>query len=103
LTDPFIGDRVVASLGGFIGRRTDLYFSGGYVTGSFGLSDRNFDTAVAGARFRTALTRNLALFAQYFYYQYTFAESVAEDLFVPTAQERQGFRAGLTIWVPLLR
>ena len=103
LTEPFVGDRVVASLGGFLGRRTDLFFQAGYVSGSFGLSERNFDTAVGGVRLRTAVTRNLALFAQYFYYQYTFAESVAEDLFVPAEQERQGFRAGLTVWVPMLR
>ncbi len=103
LNEPFIGDRVIASLGGLVGRRTDILFSAGYVTGSFGLSERNYDTATAGARIRTAITRNLALFAQYFYYQYHFDESVAEDLFVPDAQERQGFRAGLTVWVPLLR
>ncbi len=103
LNEPFIGDRVVASLGGMLGWRTDLFLSAGYVTGSFGLRDRNFDTAIAGGRIRTALTRNLALFAQYFYYQYSFDDSLASDLFMPGATERQGVRAGLTVWVPLLR
>ena len=103
LNDAFMGDRVVASLGGLLGQRTDVLFTGGYVSGSFGLRERNFDTAIAGARIRTALTRHLALFAQYFFYQYRFDETVAEDLFLPGAQERQGLRAGLTVWVPLLR
>ncbi|HTV00108.1 MAG TPA: hypothetical protein VMF13_06200 [Luteitalea sp.] len=103
LTDPFYGDRLFASIGGLIGLRSDLFFSAGYLSGSVGLSRRNYDTATAGVRLRTGLSRTMALFAQYYYFQYQFDESIAQDLFVPEGQERQGFRAGLTVWVPLLR
>src|SRR5690606_11861591 len=82
LSEPFEGDRVTATLGGWLGRRTDLSMSAGYVTGSVGLSRRNFNTALATARIRTALSSHVALFAQYHYYQYDFASSLAEQLVV---------------------
>lgn len=103
LGEPFEGDRVMASIGGLLAPRTDLVASAGYVSGSFGIRRRNFSTALGNVRVRTALTRHLALFAQYFYFQYDFAESLASQLIVAPQLERQGLRAGLTVWVPFIR
>jgi hypothetical protein len=101
--DPVEGDRVLASLGGLITRALDLSMSVGYLNGAVGMRTRNFDTTLANARLRLALTRNLALFAQYFYYQYAYDEGIADQLLIAPDLERQGFRAGLTVWLPLLR
>lgn len=103
LSEPFEGDRIVASLGGFLNRRTDVMASAGYVSGSFGMSRRNFSTALANARIRTSLTPNVSLFAQYFYFQYDFSSSLADRLVVAPHLERQGLRGGLTVWLPLTR
>lgn len=103
-SDPlFTSDRVIASLGGLLNRRTDVQFQAGYVLGGFGSARRAYNTTLASARIRTGLTRHMGLFAQYFYYQYDFQESISSALVVPPALERQGVRAGLTVWLPLLR
>ena len=93
----------MANVGGLIGRRVDVAMSAGYLSGAIGFRDRNFDTALASARARVALSQNLALFAQYFYYQYAFDEAVTTRLIVAPELERQGVRIGLTVWVPVLR
>jgi hypothetical protein len=103
LSEPFQGDQVMANVGGLIGRRVDVAMSAGYLSGAIGFRDRNFDTALASARARVALSQNLALFAQYFYYQYAFDEAVTTRLIVAPELERQGVRIGLTVWVPVLR
>lgn len=97
------GDVVLASLGGLLTRRIDMQASVGYTSGAIGLRERNFDTALANARVRLALTDKLALFAQYFYYQYNFDPTIAEQVIVAPELERQGVRVGLTFWLPLVR
>jgi len=97
------GDSIMGGVGGLLNRRTDVQASVGYVSGAIGLRERNFDTAMASVRVRTALTETVALFAQYFYYQYAFSGDVVETLIVAPELERQGVRAGLTFWVPLIR
>jgi hypothetical protein len=83
--EPVEGDRVAASLSGLLTRSLELQVQASYLSGAIGLQDRNFDTGIAGARLRYALNQKLALFAQYFYF------------------ERQGFRVGLTVWLPVVR
>jgi hypothetical protein len=77
--------------------------SAGYVSGAVGLSERNFDSTLANARLRFALHPRAALFAQYFYYTYLYKDGVADHLLASPELERQGFRAGLNIWLPLVR
>jgi hypothetical protein len=102
-TEPIEGDRVLASLGGLLTRTLDLSISAGYMSGAIGLQERNFDTGIASARLRFALHARAALFAQYFYYQYSYADGVA-DLVLPASElQRQGFRAGVNLWLPVLR
>lgn len=102
-TEPVEGDRVVASLGGLLTSALDLSFSAGYSSGAIGLRERNFNTTLASARLRYALHSKVALFAQYFYYQYSYADGVAENLLATPELERQGVRAGLTLWLPVMR
>lgn len=101
--EPVQGDRVTTSLSGLLTRGLEFQMEAGYMSGAIGMQDRNFDTALAGARLRLALTQKLALFAQYFYFQYAYDDDVAAQLLVAPELERQGFRAGLTVWLPVLR
>jgi hypothetical protein len=102
-TEPIEGDRFGASLGGLLTPSLDLAVSAGYVSGAVGLSERNFDSTLANARLRFALHPRAALFAQYFCYTYLYKDGVADHLLASPELERQGFRAGLNIWLPLVR
>jgi len=103
LSEPVEGDQITASLGGLILPALDFSMSVGYMSGAIGLQDRNFDTGIANARLRLALHTNVALFAQYFYYQYAYADGVADQVLPASEMKRQGFRAGLNFWLPVLR
>jgi hypothetical protein len=102
-TEPVSGDRVVATLGGLIAPALDFAASAGYASGAIGLRERNFDTAFASARLRFALHTRVALFAQYFYYQYAYADGVADNVLAAPELQRQGFRAGVNVWLPILQ
>lgn len=101
--EPVEGDRVAASLSGLLTRSLELQVQASYLSGAIGLQDRNFDTGIAGARLRYALNQKLALFAQYFYFQYTYDDDIASTLLTASDLERQGFRVGLTVWLPVVR
>ena len=63
-----------------------------------------FDSYVGSVRLRYGLTRIAAPFVEYLYYFYDFrggAQQLPAD--VPSRLERNGIRAGLTLWIPLLR
>ena len=102
-TEPVSGDRVVATLGGLIAPALEFSSSAGYASGAIGLQERNFDTAFASARLRFALHTRVALFAQYFYYQYAYADGVADNVLAAPELQRQGFRAGVNVWLPILQ
>lgn len=102
--EPFLSDGVRAGLHGFVSRRVDLSFNGGYSTGVIGVRTdgsgyRNyFSTAVV----RFALTQLLALSSEYLYYHYAFDRD-PEITGLPREVERHGVRVSLGLWLPLLR
>jgi hypothetical protein len=101
--EPAMGDFVRASLGGYLTDRLDLVFLGSYSSGAIGIDTRNYDTALASARLQYALSANMAAFAQYFFYHYTFDEGVDLPPGYLPGQDRQGVRVGINCWIPLLR
>jgi hypothetical protein len=101
--EPVEGDRVVASLGGLLAPALDVSMSAGYSSGAIGLRERNFNTTIANARIRYALHSKVALFAQYFYFQYSYADGVANNILAAPELKRQGIRAGLTLFLPVVR
>ncbi|BCS33218.1 hypothetical protein TBR22_A24450 [Luteitalea sp. TBR-22] len=101
--EPVEGDRVVAALGGLLAPALDLSMTAGYTSGAIGMRERNFDSALASVRLRLALHTNAALFAQTFYYHYSYDEGVGDQVLAAPEMRRLGFRAGLNIWLPILR
>lgn len=109
-SEPFLTDAVVASIGGFLGPRVRLTLATGVNWGDYGYGlevdadRRRTRTAYVTPALQFALTSYLAVEASYFYYRYRFDEGAAvlPDGFLPR-YERQGFRVGLSTWVPLLR
>ena len=102
ITDPWISDVVYATFGGYFNRRVSVSTSTAYASGSQIGGPGTYDTWSSSAQLQVALTRNIATFAQYFYYRY-FYEETRLPSGVPPKFDRQGVRFGLTFWVPLLR
>ena len=99
--EPILSDVANASLAGLIGRRTDVS-ADLYVTSSaFGLDTRNYRSWNASSQIRTAITRNLAAFAYYYYYLQDFDQGVDLPPGVVQHARRHGVRVGLTSWFPL--
>jgi hypothetical protein len=102
--DPFFADTVSLSLGGYLNRRVDFLGYGSYSHGQLRLSERNRgrELFASTARLRVALTRNLALESQYFFFHYWFAPEVRLGAGYPRELDRQGIRLGLIAWLPLV-
>lgn len=102
---PFFTDTVTLSTGGYIGPRVAADGSFGYTAGGvgFGVFAQGFGTLTGTGRVRVALARHLALFAEYVYYHYLFDQGTLLPPGVPQGLDRNGIRAGVTVWVPLLK
>lgn len=105
LAEPFFSDAVSATLRGYVGRRVSLTASAAYSNGAgiYSSVGRGFAAYTGTAQSQYALSRTVALSAQYFYYHY----DINGELFVAPGLtrrfDRQGVHAGLSFWLPLLR
>jgi opacity protein-like surface antigen len=104
LSDVLATDGVTATVAGFVNPALQTAFaasaSNGYIGARHG--DR-LTTYSASARMQYALSRRLALDAQYVYYFYEFAAAVAPPPGLQQTMERQSVRAGITVLLPVLR
>jgi hypothetical protein len=105
LPTPVFAQGLGASVDGLLSRRLDLTVSAGYSTGESILTREGlvFDTYAGRVRMRYALSRNLAAYGEYLYYFYDFRGGLQLLPGIPNGLERNGARAGLTLWVPALR
>jgi hypothetical protein len=72
-----------------------------YQVGRIGLGTVNYRSWNVSAQIRTAITRNIAAYASYFYFLSDFGGDVALPPGVPRYVDRNGVRAGITAWLPL--
>lgn len=100
---PFLSDGVTGVADGFLSRRAHLKLQTGYSTGVIGLTTDapGYETIFGTMEMRYALTRIVALQAQYLYYDYTFDRD-ASLVGLPRQMQRNGVRIGVTFWLPLL-
>ena len=103
VSEPVYLDSASIQASGFVSRRIDLLFYAGYATGDVAsrgqpsqLRSYNGDT-----RLRFGLTREVAAYVEALYYQYRFAPDLVLAPGVPHELKRSGFRAGLTLWLPM--
>ena len=101
---PVFVDGVAAELTGLIHPRLNVLASARYSSGTSALNDhaQPFDTYSASLQTRYALNRELAVYGEYLYYFYDF-RGTGLAAGIPPRLERNGVRAGLTLWVPALR
>jgi hypothetical protein len=101
-SEPVIGNTASASVRGVPLPRLDFIALASHVSGAVGFTGSNngYSTTTSTAQLRYALFRNLAAYAQYFFYRYNFQSGVILPGGVPPRLDRQGGSIGLTLWVP---
>jgi hypothetical protein len=104
LSAPVFVDSFAAELGGLLHPRLNVLASARYSSGASALSSRAqpFDTYTGDFQIRYALNRELSFYGEYLYYFYDF-QGTGLAPGIPPRLERNGVRAGLTVWVPALR
>jgi hypothetical protein len=103
-SQPLLSDSAFAGIAGLLAPRVDFTAGLQYTNGSVGFTgaDRGYANSSAYATLRTALTSNLAAYAQYFYYHTNFETGVVLPSFVQRSLDRQGVTVGVTASVPLI-
>jgi hypothetical protein len=81
----------------------DVRFSAAYSAGEPTLNgaDAPFNSYTGDARLRMAVSRTLAAFVEYVFYDYQLNQSFLRPPGVPPALTRNGVRVGLTMWIPV--
>ena len=105
IAGPLYADTVQMRVGGLLARAIEMAVSGSYSSGQIGVAaqDPGYDTYGGFATIRFAFSRTLSLEAQYRYSRYVFDERAPLLPGLPRAMEQQGFRIGVTGWLPFLR
>ena len=105
LPEPVFSNGLGAGVDGLLSQRVDFSASAGYSSGASILTQNTleYDTYAGNAKVRYALNRSLALYVQYLYYYYVFRGNTQLLAGIPSGLERNGARAGLTLWLPVLR
>ena len=101
LSGPAFTNALTVAADGFLGRRMDLLASGGYSAGQWVLATNapEFTTYTGDVRLRYAVTKMWAAYVEYLYYFYNFHHGVQLPTGISGGLERNGVRAGLTLWV----
>lgn len=100
----YFTDAVTTTLEGLVSRRLSLQANGIWSHSTIDVSGRNGHTRTsATAQATYALSRFLAVYTRYVYYQYQYGQDVALDPRLARGLDRQGVRLGLTTSVPLIR
>ncbi|MPY87925.1 MAG: hypothetical protein GEU99_08395 [Luteitalea sp.] len=104
-SETFVTDSANMTLSGYLTRRVDVALSGGYSVGQPRRTDeggrQDLKTYVASAQVRFALARHAAIFTEYSYYRYQFADPFGPTVGFPPSFDRNAVRVGLSLWVPL--
>jgi hypothetical protein len=106
LSEPIFVDGVTLTLGGDMGRRIHLSSSGAYSSGQGlqpGATTNLLKTYTGNLRLAVDLTRSLGSYAEYLYYLYDFSGNPNLAPGLLTKVERNGVRAGLTVWFSMRR
>lgn len=100
-TQPGLYDTAGVSLSGLVSRHLDVSANAQYQVGRIGLQTSNYRSWNASAQIRSAITRNIAAYADYYYFLSDIGATVAIPTGAPHYIDRNGVRAGITAWLPL--
>jgi hypothetical protein len=99
-----LSDEASTTLGGFWTRRLEFSTTASFFRGTVGISARSpkFDSYSSVGRLRAAVSRTLAAYVEYFFYQYRFADGGIRPIGLPQSFDRRGARVGVSLYVPLI-
>jgi hypothetical protein len=102
---PVVSDGLSVGVSGAVTTRWELFTSFGYTKGDSALIEQTFPfrTYTGQVTNRFGLTKLIAATLEYIYYYYRFDDGTPLPVGVPQGLERNGIRAGLTVWVPAFR
>jgi hypothetical protein len=102
---PFFSDTVNANLSGHFNSRVMFRLLPSYARGKVGVGAQSnpYDSISNTARLEIALSRQVALYAEHFYYRYAFANNADLPPMLAGGLNRKGARVGLTLWTPVIR
>jgi hypothetical protein len=105
LSEPVYSNGFTAAVDGLLTPRWGISVSSGYSTGESALYSNasTFDTYAGTLNIRYALSRMWATNVEYVYYYYSFRGKNQLPPGVSPSLERNGLRAGLTLWMPAFR
>ena len=105
LPAPYATDALTANVGGYLGRRTNVNFSGGYThgTGVATSLGRDYGAWTGVAQLQVALTEKIALFGQGYFYHFDFHGDYPYSPLPTREWNRWGVRGGVTFWIPILK
>jgi hypothetical protein len=100
VVQPILADGFTAMVNGQLSPRVDLSVVGAYSNGESALQSTAFKVKsyTGDVRVRFALTRTLSAFGEYLYYFYDYGGSRLNAPNLIPGVERNGVRAGLTVW-----
>jgi opacity protein-like surface antigen len=102
--EPFLAQSVSATLQGLLSRRLRFDALTSYTKGAVSVGTTNdFDSYTASAGLEYGLTRYLAAYTDYLYYQYTIPPELALDPRFPPNLSRNGVRFGIRTSLPVIR
>jgi hypothetical protein len=103
VADPLFSDGVSAELTGLLSPRLDFTSSGTFARGVVGLQrDSSYQMYGARSHLRYALSRVIALYAEYLLFHYDFADAIPLTGGLPSAFNRQAVRVGVTLRTQLI-
>ena len=104
-TRPFFSDTLAGNISGYFNRRVSLRLQPSYSHGVVGFTGKTntYNSYSSTTRLEVGVSHRLALYAEHFYYKYEFASGVGLPALLTTGLNRQGARAGLTLWTPLVQ
>jgi hypothetical protein len=100
---PLLSNFVNAEIGGLLAPRLAWSSEIGLSRGSIGfVQSRDFTAYTGSSRLESGITRTLAVFGQYTYYQYEVPPGSGAGFLVPRFS-RHAVTIGLTAWIPIIK
>jgi opacity protein-like surface antigen len=102
---PIFSDSFSFRLRGVVASRMQVTLNTGYLSGQLGLMEgaSSFHTFTGTASMIYALNQLMGLDVSYSYFDYNFAQNAALPPGVQPRFDRNSVRAGVTLWLPLIR
>jgi hypothetical protein len=100
--EPMAVDSAALDLGGNLSRRLQLRIAGNYSRGTSRSGAGEFDSAAASANAQYALSRHIAVFAAYSYYDHKLHNIITALSAFPDRYQRHSISIGSTVWLPVV-